>query len=1628
MRSRVVRAAVLVALLVAWGVSYWQITRAAPLPPMILRGNVLVGGQPAANGLVVQARTGGTVFGSGTTSGAAYGLVTQFQIRGDDPDTTTTKEGGSNGDSVLLFVDGLQATLTDGATGQPLSSVTFTSGSSIEVHLSAPARPVADAKTVTTPEDTALGITLTGSDAETCQLTFGIVSPPTTGSLGTLTGLACTPGAPNRDSATVTYTPGANFNGADSFTYTVNDGTIDSAPATVTITVTAVNDAPSFTGGANQAVLEDSGAQTVVAWATNMSPGPSDESAQAIDFIVSNDNNGLFSSQPAIAPNGTLTYTPAANANGSAMVTVQAHDDGGTANGGVDTSAAQTFTITVTAVNDVPSFVKGADQSVLEDAGAQSVPNWATSISPGPANESSQTVSFVVGNNNNALFSAPPSVTADGTLAYTTGPGANGSATVTVQVRDSGGIANGGVDTSAAQTFTIAVTAVNDAPSFVKGANQSVPEDIGAQTVPNWATSISPGPPNEAGQTVNFIVSNDNNGLFSSQPAIAANGTLTYTPATDANGSATVTVQLHDDGGAANGGADTSPAQTFTITVTEVNDPPLATGDNKSMLSNRPLEFPAGELTANDSPGPANESGQTLTVTGVSTASTQGGTASLAAGTVTYTPATNFTGVDTFTYTVTDNGTTNGAPDPKSAQGTVTVQVTEGNVAPTAQSQTVATPEDTQLVITLTGSDVETCQLTFSFGLPAQGVLSAPEDLACVAGTPNQDSKRVTYTPNANFFGTDSFTYTVNDGTATSTSATVTITVTAVNDAPSFTRGSDQTVNEDAGAQTVVGWATAISPGPASESAQAVDFIVSNDNNGLFSSQPAIDASGTLTFTPVANANGSAMVTVQLHDDGGTAGGGVDTSAAQTFTITVAPVNDAPSFVKGANQTVAANAGAQTVSGWATSISPGPADESAQAVDFIVSNDNNGLFSVQPSIAANGTLTYTPAAAGTATVTVQLHDDGGTANGGVDTSAAQTFTITITAVGGGGIGGGGGALPTATPSPTPTPTATATPAPTPTPQPTPTATAGPTPTPAAGPTATPTAGPAPTPTAAPTPTPQPTPTPTAAPTPTPQPTPTPTAAPTPTPQPTPTPTPRPTPAPTAGPTPTPTPVPVLKPAEVNERPAEEVAKKLREAPPEQAAQSLQQVGVSAAKAAAVLKEMAGDAAGIEAAAKIVEKMAEANAQKAAEVVAQLDTAQAAKVVQEMASDKAAGVMEQLDATRAAKVVEEMASVKAAAVLDRTSTQKAAQVLEQMSAKKAGAVMQEIPTPKLASVVASMSETALVHRLPELTPEKLNDIPRETLFAALPTVPTEAFTGEKTPTPPPGDPRPVVLFTSDTGAKYLAIKTTGGEWALLMGSPYPIARIMAKFRVGLENVETTAEELPARPAGIPSDVPGIQAGKYFTIGVAGAKATDVQVAHLTFKVGKTWLAENGIQKWSVQLHRYDESKKVWVPVPSKRVNEDAEYVYYSAVLPGFSTFAVAGLTEAPRRLMSASNLRISPAQAASSEKVTVTATISNLSSREETFMVPLWVNSEAEASQVITLGAGAKGALKLVVARQAEGSYEVRVDRETGTFTVTGVQPARGPSVSAIAAVTFVVLAAAVGVVLVAVRRRRQNPR
>jgi subtilisin family serine protease len=117
------------------------------------------------------------------------------------------------------------------------------------------AAPTANNVSVSTDAGTAAIVTLSGSDAETCELTFSIIDSPANGTLTGITGSACSLGSPNTDSASVTYTPNENFSGSDSFTYKVNDGTADSITATVSVTVNAVGELKLMS-----AAVEDGGA------------------------------------------------------------------------------------------------------------------------------------------------------------------------------------------------------------------------------------------------------------------------------------------------------------------------------------------------------------------------------------------------------------------------------------------------------------------------------------------------------------------------------------------------------------------------------------------------------------------------------------------------------------------------------------------------------------------------------------------------------------------------------------------------------------------------------------------------------------------------------------------------------------------------------------------------------------------------------------------------------------------------------------------------------------------------------------------------------------------------------------------------------------------------------------------------------------------------------------------------------------------------------------------------------------------------------------------------------------------------------------------------------------------------
>ncbi|HEX3231607.1 MAG TPA: Calx-beta domain-containing protein, partial [Pyrinomonadaceae bacterium] len=185
-------------------------------------------------------------------------------------------------------------------------------------------------------------------------------------------------------------------------------------------------------------------------------------------------------------------------------------------------------------------------------------------------------------------------------------------------------------------------------------------------------------------------------------------------------------------------------------------------------------------------------------------------------------------------------------------------------------------------------------------------------------------------------------------------------------------------------------WATAISSGPANESGQTLTFqITGNTNASLFSAGPAISSAGTLSYTPAANGGGTATITVNLRDNGGTANGGVDTSAAQTFNITITPVGGTINF-SAATYNTTESSGSTTVT-----INRTGDVTRAVTVDY-ASSGNNGL----PCSTANGVATpkcdFTTAlgtlnfAAGedTKTVNILISQDS-------FVEGPETFTVTL---------------------------------------------------------------------------------------------------------------------------------------------------------------------------------------------------------------------------------------------------------------------------------------------------------------------------------------------------------------------------------------------------------------------------------------------------------------------------------------------------------------------------------------------------------------------------------------------------------------------------------------------------------
>ncbi len=428
------------------------------------------------------------------------------------------------------------------------------------------------------------------------------------------------------------------------------------------------------------------------------------------------------------------------------------------------------------------------------------------------------------------------SVNPDGTIDYTPDPDFFGEDTFTYTITDSDG------DTSTA-VVTVIVDPNPDAVNDSVTTDEDVPINIDV-----LANDDIAGEPN----TTVTAVGNPSNGTVVINP----DGTLTYTPDPNFNGTDNFEYTITDDDG------DTSTA-TVTVTVDPVNDPPDAVNNNYTTNEDTPV---SGNVITDDT-GEGLDSdpdSDPLTVTGNSDPS-NGSVTVNSDGSYTYTPDPNFTGTDSFTYTISDG---NGGTD----TATVNITVDPVNDPPDAVNNNYTTNEDTPVsgnVITDdTGegldSDLDGDTLT----------VTGNSDPSNGSVTVNSDGS-YTYTPDANFNGTDSFTYTISDGNGGTDTATVNITVDPVNDAPnavneSYTVEANEN-NGDGFNSSVSGNIIANDTDLDGDTLTAT--INTNPNNGSVT----LDPNGNFTYTPTNGFSGGTDSFTYTISDGN---GGTDTATA----------------------------------------------------------------------------------------------------------------------------------------------------------------------------------------------------------------------------------------------------------------------------------------------------------------------------------------------------------------------------------------------------------------------------------------------------------------------------------------------------------------------------------------------------------------------------------------------------------------------------------------------------------------------------------------------------------------------------------------------------------------------------
>ena len=781
-------------------------------------------------------------------------------------------------------------------------------------------------------------------DPDTPVATLAVAATSDNATLVPPAGIALGGSNPSR---TITVTPAADQHGSATITVTVSDGTT-LASDTFLLTVTSANDPPTITDIGPQVVDEDTSTGTIA-----FTVGDPDTALAGLLVTATSDNATLV--PPAsIALGGadasrTIAILPAANASGSATITVTVTD--GT------TPVSDTFTLTVNAVNDVPSITAIADQTIDEDTSSP-----ALAFTVGDVETAAASLATSVSASNAVLF-PPGSMVLGGagasrTLTLTPAPGLNGNAVITLSVTD-------GNATTTSTTFAAFVTPVDDPPTLAAIADQTTPEDTAL------GIGLLVGDPDTTLSLVTVTATSSDQVLLpSSNLAVAGTGasrTLTMTPAPNRSGAATITVTA-DDG-------TSTAVRTFVLTVTAVNDAPTigAIGpqqtDEDTVLG--PIAFAVGDVET---------AAASLIVTAAS--SNQGVIAdgdiviggSGASRSITITPVANASGIATVTVTVSDGQ----ASTPSAFQ----VEVVAVNDAPTITAiANQSINEDTSTpALAFTVADAETAAGSLTVTATSDNQVVLP-NAGIVLGGAGSANRTITLTPASNQVGSANVTVTVSDGPA-SAIRVFTLTVQAVNDLPTF-----------AGVPAVLSFPEDSSAGPIAFTVADVDHPVASllvsvaSNNATLLPAPSLALAGsngsyTLTLTPVANRSGVATVTITASDAQG--------SSTAQIAVTVTAVNDPPTISNIGDASV--NQGAPTppvVAGFTI----GDIDSTLSCASVTAMSSNTSLVPnanlVVTGTAPSCTLTATPVTPlqGTTTISVTVSDGTLTAN--------DTFVLTV---------------------------------------------------------------------------------------------------------------------------------------------------------------------------------------------------------------------------------------------------------------------------------------------------------------------------------------------------------------------------------------------------------------------------------------------------------------------------------------------------------------------------------------------------------------------------------------------------------------------------------------------------------